>query len=26
VPPRPTGPSDDDDFGGHNFARDDKGW
>jgi DNA-binding protein YbaB len=20
------GPSDDDDFGGHNFARDDKGW
>ncbi|MET8759572.1 YbaB/EbfC family nucleoid-associated protein [Lentzea sp. NPDC004782] len=23
---RPSGPSDDDDFGGHNFARDDKGW
>ncbi len=23
---RPAGPSDDDDFGGHNFARDDKGW
>ena len=26
APPRPTGPADDDDFGGHNFARDDKGW
>ncbi|MFD4639627.1 YbaB/EbfC family nucleoid-associated protein [Lentzea sp. NPDC058436] len=25
-PARPTGPSDDDDFGGHNFARDNKGW
>lgn len=23
---RRSGPSDDDDFGGHNFARDDKGW
>ena len=23
---RPAGPSDDDDFGGHNFARDNKGW
>lgn len=23
---RPSGPSDDDDFGGHNFARDNKGW
>jgi DNA-binding protein YbaB len=26
APARPTGPTDDDDFGGHNFARDDKGW
>lgn len=26
APARPTGPVDDDDFGGHNFARDDKGW
>ncbi|GHH47489.1 YbaB/EbfC family nucleoid-associated protein [Lentzea cavernae] len=26
TPPRPTGPPDDDDFGGHNFARDTKGW
>jgi len=26
APARPTGPSDDDDFGGHNFARDTKGW
>jgi len=29
-PPEPPaerrGPTDDDDFGGHNFARDDKGW
>jgi len=26
APKRPPGPSDDDDFHGHNFARDDKGW
>jgi DNA-binding protein YbaB len=26
APRRPPGPSDDDDFGGHNFARDNKGW
>jgi DNA-binding protein YbaB len=26
APRRPSGPADDDDFGGHNFARDDKGW
>ncbi|MFI6097913.1 YbaB/EbfC family nucleoid-associated protein [Lentzea sp. NPDC051213] len=26
APRRPAGPSDDDDFGGHNFARDNKGW